>query len=63
MKEKKIVGIKATEYIQDDRTGSTAYCMIEKVGELVRQGLHIKAVATSQSTTIHIPFITGGRKP
>ncbi|EPR11501.1 ribose-5-phosphate isomerase RpiA [Ruminiclostridium papyrosolvens] len=57
MKEKKIAGIKATEYIQDNMilglgTGSTAYYMIEKVGELVSQGLNIKAVATSQSTTI-----------
>ena len=56
MKEKKIAGIKATEYIQNNMilglgTGSTVYYMIEKVGELLRQGLNIKAVATSQSTT------------
>jgi len=56
MKEKKMAGIKATEYIQDNMilglgTGSTAYYMIERVGELVSQGLNIKAVATSQSTT------------
>jgi ribose 5-phosphate isomerase A len=56
MDEKKIAGIKATEYIEDNMilglgTGSTAYYMIEKVGELVKNGLNIKAVATSQSTT------------
>lgn len=38
MKEKKIAGIKATEYIEDNMilglgTGSTAYYMIEKVGK------------------------------
>ena len=56
MEEKKIAGIKATEYIENNMilglgTGSTAFYMIEKVGELVQQGLNIKAVATSQSTT------------
>jgi len=55
MEEKKIAGIKAAEYIEDNMvlglgTGSTAYFMIEKVGELVRQSFNIKAVATSQST-------------
>ena len=54
--EKKIAGNKATEYIKDNMilglgTGSTAYYLIEKVGELVKQGLNIKAVATSQNTT------------
>lgn len=55
MQGKKIAGIKATEYIEDNMilglgTGSTAFYMIEKVGELVKQGLNIKAVATSQNT-------------
>lgn len=55
MEEKKIAGIKATEYIEDNMiiglgTGSTAYYMIERVGHMVKQGLNIKAVATSQST-------------
>ena len=55
MEEKKIAGIKAAEYIEDNMvlglgTGSTAYYLIEKVGELVGNGFHIKAVATSQST-------------
>lgn len=56
MDKKKIAGIKATEYIENNMilglgTGSTAIYMIEKVGELIKQGLNIKAVATSQSTT------------
>lgn len=55
MEEKRIAGIKAAEYIEDNMvlglgTGSTAYYMIEKVGELVRQGFNLKAVATSQNT-------------
>ncbi len=68
MREKKIAGIKATEYIEDNMilglgTGSTAYYLIEKVGELVNQGLKIKAVATSQNTTslakeLNIPLVS-----
>lgn len=68
MREKKIAGIKATEYIEDNMilglgTGSTAYYLIEKVGELVNQGLKIKAVATSQKTTslakeLNIPLVS-----
>ncbi len=68
MREKKIAGIKATEYIEDNMilglgTGSTAYYLIEKVGELVKQGLKIKAVATSQNTTslakkLNIPLVS-----
>jgi ribose 5-phosphate isomerase A len=55
LEEKRIAGIKAAEYIEDNMvlglgTGSTAYYMIEKVGELVRQGFNLKAVATSQNT-------------
>ena len=56
MNQKKIAGVKATEYIKDGmvlglETGSTAYYMIEKVGEMVAEGLNIKAVATSEDTT------------
>jgi ribose 5-phosphate isomerase A len=55
MEEKKIAGVKAAEYIEDNMvlglgTGSTAYYMIEKVAELVNRGFNIKAVATSQNT-------------
>lgn len=55
MEEKRIAGIKAAEYIRDGYvlglgTGSTAYYMIKRVGELVKQGLRIQAVATSVSS-------------
>jgi ribose 5-phosphate isomerase A len=53
--KKRIAGEKATEYIEDGMTigmgtGSTAYYMIKKVGELVAKGMNLKAVATSQKT-------------
>ncbi|OPJ57620.1 ribose-5-phosphate isomerase RpiA [Clostridium chromiireducens] len=55
MEQKRIAGEKATEYIKDGMilglgTGSTAYYMIKKVGELVRSGMNLKAVATSRNT-------------
>lgn len=55
MKAKKLTGEKATEYIEDGMiiglgTGSTAYYAIKKVGELVRNGLKVKAVPTSKET-------------
>jgi ribose 5-phosphate isomerase A len=55
MKAKKLTGEKAAEYIQDGMivglgTGSTAYYAIKKVGEMVRNGLKIKAVPTSKET-------------
>ena len=57
MNKKKIAGEKAVEYIKDGMilglgTGSTAYYMINKVGELVKKGMKLKAVATSKSTEI-----------
>ncbi|MFC0875059.1 ribose-5-phosphate isomerase RpiA [Saccharicrinis sp. FJH2] len=68
MLQKKIAGEKAAEYIKDDMilgmgTGSTAYYMIQRVGELVAEGLKIKAVATSKSTEnlateLNIPLLT-----
>lgn len=67
MKQKRIAGQKATEYIKDGMTlglgtGSTAYYMIKKVGELVQNGMSLKAVATSKSTEnlakeLHIPLV------
>lgn len=67
MEQKRIVGEKATEYIKDGMvlglgTGSTAYYMIKKVGELVQNGMNLKAVATSKSTEslakeLHIPLV------
>ncbi|MFB6343178.1 ribose-5-phosphate isomerase RpiA [Saccharicrinis sp. FJH62] len=68
MLQKKIAGEKAAEYIKDGMilgmgTGSTAYYMIKRVGELVAGGLKIKAVATSKSTEnlaaeLNIPLLT-----
>ncbi len=68
MEEKKIAGIKSTEYIKDGMilglgTGSTAYYMIDKVGQMVANGLNIKAVATSVATTklaneLNIPIVS-----
>ena len=53
--KKKNAGIKATEYIKDGMivglgTGSTAKYLVERVGELVKGGLKIQAVATSKAT-------------
>lgn len=55
MKAKKLTGEKAAEYVKDGMiiglgTGSTAYYAIKKVGEMVREGLNIKAVPTSKET-------------
>jgi len=55
MKAKKLTGEKAAEYIEDGMTiglgtGSTAYYSIKKVGEMVRNGLQVKAVPTSKET-------------
>lgn len=55
MEEKRIAAEKATEFIKDGMilglgSGSTAYYMIKKVGELVKGGMDLKAVATSKST-------------
>ena len=55
MNKKKIAGEKAAEYIKDGMivglgTGSTAKYLVDKVGELVRDGLKIRAVATSKAT-------------
>ena len=55
MNTKKMAGEKAAEAIQNNMivglgTGSTAYFTIQKVGERVKQGLTISAVATSIET-------------
>ena len=67
MEQKRIAGQKSIEYISDGMilglgTGSTAYYMIKKVGELVKSGMNLKAVATSKSTEVlakelHIPLV------
>lgn len=56
MDEKKLAGEKAAEFIKDDMivglgTGSTVYYTIAKLGEMVKEGLKIKAVSTSTATT------------
>lgn len=56
MNSKKIAGEKAVEFIKDGMiiglgTGSTVYYTINKLAEKVREGLGIKAVSTSSSTT------------
>ena len=66
-KEKKLAGEKAAEYVTDGMTiglgtGSTVYYSIMKIGEMVNEGLKIKAVSSSNSTTklassLNIPLI------
>lgn len=55
MNPKQLAGEKSTEFIQSGMkiglgTGSTAYFMVKKVGEMVRGGLDILATATSKAT-------------
>ena len=55
MEQKKIAGETATEFIKDGMiigigTGTTAFYLIKKVGELVSLGMNVKAVATSKNT-------------
>lgn len=68
MDKKKAAGEKATEFIKDGMivglgTGSTVYYTINKLGEMVANGLRIKAVSTSSSTTelaekLRIPLVS-----
>ncbi len=65
---KKLVGEKAAEFVKDGMTvglgtGSTAYYMINKLGEMVTDGLDIKAIPTSrasgeQAVKVGIPLVT-----
>lgn len=55
MNQKKIAGEKAAEYVKDGMilglgTGSTAKYLIDRIGELVKNGLKIQAVPTSNAT-------------
>ena len=57
MTAKQIAGEKATEWVKSGMkvglgTGSTAYYATKKLGELVRNGLEIQAVATSLDTEL-----------
>ncbi len=65
---KKLVGEKAAEFVKDGMivglgTGSTAYYTINKLGEMVANGLNIKAIPTSkaseeQAIKVGIPLVT-----
>lgn len=55
IKQKRIAGEKSAEYIKDGMiiglgTGSKAYYMIKKVGELILNRMDAKAVPTSKDT-------------
>ncbi|MDD3999956.1 MAG: ribose-5-phosphate isomerase RpiA [Bacilli bacterium] len=55
MNKKANAAYKAAEYIKDNMTlglgtGSTAFYLIQKVGELVSKGFNLKCVATSENT-------------
>jgi ribose 5-phosphate isomerase A len=63
---KKLAAERAVDYIQQDMiiglgTGSTAYWAIQKIGTKVKEGLRIKAIATSReseklATDLQIPL-------
>ncbi|MDP5060571.1 MAG: ribose-5-phosphate isomerase RpiA [Maribacter sp.] len=55
LNEKKVAALEAVKYIKSGMTvglgtGSTAFYMIEAIGEMVQNGLELKAVATSDET-------------
>ncbi|PLR68675.1 ribose-5-phosphate isomerase RpiA [Bacillus sp. UMB0893] len=55
MNEKKLVGEKAAEFVKDGMivglgTGSTVYYTLEKLGQLVKEGLQMKGIPTSAAT-------------
>ncbi len=67
MNAKQLVGEKACDFLSDGMTiglgtGSTAFYAIQKVGQLVKEGMSIKAVPTSKATEelaqqLNIPLI------
>lgn len=57
MEAKRLAAEKAVEYVKDGMvvglgTGSTTYYAIQKLGLKIKQGLKIKAIATSQQSAI-----------
>lgn len=55
MDSKRIAAERAVEYVKDGMivglgTGSTAYWAIQKIGQRVKEGLHIHAIATSAAS-------------
>jgi ribose 5-phosphate isomerase A len=67
-KEKELAGYKVSDFVKDGMilglgTGSTFYYAIKKIGEMVKEGLEIKAVSTSSSTdklakSLNIPLLS-----
>lgn len=65
--EKKLAALEAVKYIRDGMTiglgtGSTAFYAVGAIGDLVKQGMQIKAVPTSVQTkqlarSLHIPLV------
>ena len=56
MNEKKLAAEKSIEFIKDGMTlglgtGSTVFYLVQKLGEMVKQGLRIKCISTSTKTT------------
>ena len=52
MNAKQLAALKAVEYIKEDTivglgTGTTAFYAIQKLGELVKAGMHVRAVCSS----------------
>ena len=68
IEEKKIAGEKAVEFIKENTivgigTGTTVYYAIKKIGAMIKEGLKIKCVSTSNETTkmalsLNIPLIS-----
>jgi ribose 5-phosphate isomerase A len=68
MDAKQRAGARAVEFIEDGMsvglgTGSTAYWMVERLGERVREGLRVRCVPTSRRTeeqarSHNIPLVT-----
>ncbi|WP_122790077.1 ribose-5-phosphate isomerase RpiA [Intestinibacillus sp. Marseille-P6563] len=68
MDKKKIAGEKAAEYVKDGMvvglgTGSTAFHLVNAIGERVKNGLKIQAIPTSKATEaqareLGIPLLT-----
>ena len=70
MDAKQRAGFKAAEFVEDGMsvglgTGSTAYWMVERLGERVREGLRVRCVPTSRRTEeqargLGIPLVSLG---
>ncbi|RAW00863.1 ribose-5-phosphate isomerase RpiA [Pseudochryseolinea flava] len=72
MNAKQIAAERAVDYVKDGMivglgTGSTAYFAIQKIGSLVKQGMKIKAIASSQASDdlarqLGIPLLEPGNE-